>query len=191
MKQVDDPRLPPRPVAPGPAREPLRAERHRLRPPEEYPGDDDGNDRLRIPRNEYPEGFDLQFVTTKVFGQPVPTHRASFERKGWEPVHASDFQGQFDGRFLPEGHQGEIEVDGLVLMARPQSWSDQAKRRDQQDANDKIAIKERQIHGGDLPQGTSRTSRNVRVTLDTHHPTAVRGNTIRKEISTIAVPDNE
>jgi hypothetical protein len=152
-------------------------ERHRLRDIGEYP-DDTGSDRLRIPRDEYPEGFDLQWVTSKVFGQPTLTHRAGFERRGWEPVLGGDFEGRYDGRFLPTSHQGEIEVDGLVLMARPRSWSDRARRTDEHNAAEATRIKDQQIKGGDLP----------RVTLDARHPSALAGNYVRREVKAVALP---
>src|SRR3989304_2837918 len=83
------------------------------------PDQEDTPDRLRINPALIPEGMAAQWVTDSVYGQGVPQHRADFERKGWTPVHQEDFDGQFDGMFMPKGKTGEIIVDGLVLMMRP------------------------------------------------------------------------
>lgn len=157
----------------------LAKPRLQLRPLTEYPDDDD-DDRLRIPRDMWPEGWDLQWVTTSVYGQPQIQHRARFERKGWEPIHSTDFDGMFAGKFAPEGHKGEIEVDGLVLMARPMEWSDRARKNDKARATQQVQIKESQV-GGDL-EGS--------VSLDTKHSSAVRYNKIRKSVERIQVPED-
>jgi hypothetical protein len=46
------------------------------------------------------------------------------------PVHQEDFDGRFRGMWIPSDYGGEIEVDGLVLMARPKTWSDKARAID-------------------------------------------------------------
>jgi hypothetical protein len=80
---------------------------------------EDTPDRLRIPPHMIPEGMSLQWVTNTVLGQPVQQHRAQFEKKGWTPVHQEDFDARFDGMFMQKGADGEINYEGLVLMARP------------------------------------------------------------------------
>src|SRR5690348_15974735 len=96
--------------------------------------DDASPDRLQISRDEMPEGMDFQWVTDSVFGQPQPERRAGFETRGWTPVHQDDFDGRFDGKFMTNGAQGEIKMDGLVLMARPLELSRRAKQRDRRAA---------------------------------------------------------
>ena len=138
---------------------------------------EDTPDRLRIDPSLIPEGMSLQWVTTSVYGQDVPQHRSSFEKKGWTPVHQDDFDGQFDGMFMARGADGEINNNGLVLMARPKEISDLAKRKDKARALEQVAIKEKALRGGELP-----------VTLDATHPSALRTNRVSKTMERIEVP---
>jgi hypothetical protein len=137
-------------------------------------------DRLHIDRSLIPDGMDLQWVTISVFGQAVPQRRADFEKGGWTPVHQEDFDGQFNGMFMPKDADGEIVVDGLVLMARPLELSKKAKLRDRRRANETIQIKEAALRGGELSG----------VTLDGRHPTAVNSNRINKSIERISIPED-
>lgn len=164
-------------AAPPPTREPLRHDPDR--DISEYIEDEE-QDRLRIGRDNYPDGFDLQWVTHSVFGRVEAQHRGRFERKGWVPVLTTDFDGRYR-HFMPEQHTGEIEVDGLVLMARPKRFSERAKALEDRAANEKVQIKERQLMGGEL-EG---------VKFDTQHASALAVNRIGKSYETIAVPDNK
>ena len=164
-------------AAPPPTREPLRHDPNR--DISEYIEDEE-HDRLRIPRTDYPDGFDLQWVTHSVFGRVEAQHRGRFERKGWVPVLATDFEGKYR-HFVPEDHPGEIEVDGLVLMARPKRFSERAKQINDQQANEKVAIKERQLRGGEVDG----------IKFDTQHPSALAVNRVGRSYETIAVPDNK
>ena len=136
-------------------------------------------DRLKINPELIPEGMAAQWVTDSVYGQGVPQHRADFERKGWTPVHQDDFDGQFDGMFMPKGATGEINVEGLVLMMRPKEFTDKAKRSDQRKAREQVMIKEQALRGGD-----------VGVTLDSRHPSALNTNRITKTVERIQVPED-
>jgi hypothetical protein len=151
---------------------PTTNHRHRLRPLTEYPRDDSSN-RLHIPQEMFPDGFDLQWVSSSVYGQPQKTHRASFERKGWVPVLADDFDGRFDGRYMPAGQSGEINVEGLVLMARPMEWTLYARQQEKKEARRAVAIKEQQIRGGEI-EGISEV-------FDAKHPKALAANVISKQ----------
>jgi len=136
-------------------------------------------DRLYIAPDKIPDGMTAQWVTSKVFGQDMATHRAEFERTGWTPIHQDDFDGQFDGKWMPKGKEGEIEVDGLVLMMRPKELTDKAQRINDFKARQEVAIKERALRGGDMPG----------VTLDPRDPTALRVNRIGKTVERIEVPE--
>lgn len=139
---------------------------------------DESPDRLRVDRDLIPEGMDLLWVTDSVYGQPQPQHRAEFEKRGWTPVHQDDFDGQFNGMWMPKGAPGEIKVDGVVLMARPLELTRKAKALDRRKALEQVQIKERALRGGDLPG----------VTLDAQHPNAVRSNRINKSMDGAFVP---
>ncbi len=135
-------------------------------------------DRYRISPELIPEGLSAMWVTDSVFGQQLPQHRSEFERNGWTPVHQDDFEGQFDGMFMPKGKQGEINVDGLVLMVRPKEITEKAHARNWVKAREQVAIKERALRGGDLP-----------ISLDPSHPSAVRTNQINKSLERIVIPE--
>ncbi len=139
--------------------------------------DDDDDDRLKIHRNEIPDGMDYQWVTDSILGQPAPQRRARFERKGWQPVPAA----RHDGRFMPKGFQGEINVDGLVLMERPMELTIRARQRDHFRATGQVKAKEAQLTGGDV-RG---------VTLDTRHETALRTNKVRKSYERFTPPNED
>lgn len=142
------------------------------------PEANDTPDRLSVPRHMIPEGMDLQWVTTSVFGQDVPTHRAKFERQGWTPVHQEDFEGQFNGRWMARNDDGEITVDGLVLMARPKELSIAAKQKQDREAKEVVRIRERDLKGGNI-QGVS---------LDPSHASAVNSNKVGRSVERIDVP---
>lgn len=138
---------------------------------------DDTPDRLRIDPSLIPEGMALQWVTDSVLGQSVPHHRAEFERRGWTPIHQDDFDGQFNGMWMPKSAPGEINCDGLVLMARPKQLNDRAKLLDRRKAVEQVALKEQAWKGGDI--GTS---------LDSQHPSAINSNRISKSVERISIP---
>jgi hypothetical protein len=142
------------------------------------PSQEDLPDKLHIKAEMIPPGMSALWVTESVFGQPQPQRRATFERKGWTPVHQEDFDGQFDGVFMPKGDDGEIKVDGLVLMMRPKELTDKARLREERAAREQVVIKEQALRGGDLP-----------VSLDATHPSAVGFNKIKKTVERIVAPD--
>jgi hypothetical protein len=141
---------------------------------------DDTPDRLRIPSEKIPEGMSLQWVTDTCLGQAMAQHRQLFERMGWTPVHQEDFDGVYNGMFMPMNAPGEINVEGLVLMARPKELTDKAKRSDYKKARDQLEIKERALRGGDIPG----------VTLDAKASNALQGNKINRSFERISVPED-
>lgn len=157
---------------------PQRPARHVMRPIAEYQEYEEEN-RLHIPKHMIPDGFDLQWVTDSVWGRQETRHRARFERQGWVPVLCEDEIGcPLASLFMPASAQGEINVDGLVLMARPMAWSNKAKSMDQRRAFERVSIKERQMLSGDLSG----------ITLAADHPTAVRSNIINRSLDTVSIP---
>lgn len=166
-----------------PMREPVKTSKLNMRATPNWvdidPSATDTPDRLRIDPSLIPDGMSAQWVTTTVIGQPVPQHRAEFERKGWTPVHQSDFDGQFDGMFMPRGQEGEINHEGLVLMVRPKEMTRKAELSNKQKAYDQVRIKEQALTGGDLG-----------VTLDSRHQSAIGSNKINKSIERIEIPQD-
>ena len=135
-------------------------------------------DRLHIDPSLIPEGMSAQWVTSTVYGQGVPQHRSKFEARGWTPVHQDDFDGQFNGMFMPKNADGEINVDGLVLMMRPKELTAKAQHRDRVKALQEVAIKERDLKGGAL-----------NIPLDSTHSSALNSNKINRTLERIVIPE--
>jgi hypothetical protein len=111
------------------------------------PNDGPITDRFHIDPDQIPEGMAAQWVTDSVYGQPQTYHRSGFEKNGWTPVNQEDFEGRFDGQFMPKGQSGEIKIEGSTLMMRPQELSDQAKLRDAKAAKTKVKGREEYLTG--------------------------------------------
>lgn len=170
-------------AAPAPA--PAAKPKHRMKAKPNWEDidptvlDETTPDRLRIDPDLVPEGMSLQWVTDSIYGQPVPQHRADFEKRGWTPIHQEDFDGVFDGMFMPKGAPGEIKIEGMVLMARPAEITRRAKLRDKREADERIRIKEQALRGGD-----------VNTTLDSRHPSALANNRVVRTMERIEIPND-
>jgi hypothetical protein len=140
---------------------------------EALPSDDE--DRLKVPSEVIPEGWSYQWVTDSVLGQPMPQRRARFERRGWRPVPAE----RHDGMFMPLGFKGEINVDGVVLMERPEEYTRQARKKDAMKAAEQVWVREAQMRGGDMPG----------VNFDTQHKSVV--NKVSKAYERVPIPRDD
>jgi len=143
------------------------------------PTENDSPDKLHISPHLIPPGMSALWVTDSIYGQPQPQHRAAFEKKGWTPVHQEDFDGQFDGMFMPRGMDGEIKMDGLTLMMRPKELTDRAKKADRKAALEQVAVKEQALRGGDL-----------NTPLDSQHQSALGYNKINKSVERLTIPED-
>lgn len=146
---------------------------------DDYETGDSPENELHIPQDQFPDGMDLQWVAVSVLGQPLTKERGQFERKGWTPVHQSDFDGLFNGRWMKKGEEGEINFKGLVLMARPLEYSLRAKQVEAKRAREQVAVKEAALKGGDMP-----------ITLDPAHPSALRSNVVNRTFERITIPND-
>jgi hypothetical protein len=145
---------------------------------------DSEDDRLRI--TDPPDQFDLIWVTDSIFGQPQPNHRSRRERRGWVPVHQDDFDGRYNGRFMAADKPGEINVDGMVLMARPLAWSKQAKAEDSARAGAAVRIKSEGISSGALLRETRPSS----AFMSPEHPSARKVSGVRRTLERLEVPQS-
>lgn len=142
-----------------------------------------GTDKFHIPREMIPDGIDLQWNTDTVVGMAAVQERAEMERQGWEAVTPEMWDGRFDGMFARKGHQGEINVGGLVLMWRPIELTMEARAEELQAANTARYIEERKIQTGNVD--------NVDPDMfDNQNPKARAQTFLRKErIASMPVPD--
>ena len=140
---------------------------------------DEGTDRLKIPRELIDkmarDGVALQWVTRSVRGQDAPQETAKFVKGGWTPVHQSDFDGIFDGMFMPKGVDDVIGVEDCMLVARPMEIQRKAKQRERHQAGEPLRIKQAELGAGlNMPGG--------------NHPSAIRQNRINITREGIEVP---
>src|SRR5882672_4817908 len=143
------------------------------------PAAQDTPDKFHIDPSKIPAGMSALWVTDSVLGKPMPQHRAGFEKTGWTPVHQDDFDGQFDGMFMPKGMDGEIKQEGTTLMMRPKELTDRAKAVDQRNAREQVQIKEQALRGGDL-----------NTSLDSQHPSAINSNRVNKSYERVTIPED-
>lgn len=140
-------------------------------------------DQYHIPLELIPDGIDLQWNTDTVLGQPTIQERSRMEAQGWEPVTPDMWEGRFDGMFMRKGHQGEINVGGLVLMWRPIELTLEARAEELGAARQARFTEEKKITSG-APDGVDPNF------MDSQHPKARAQNFLRKErIASMPIPD--
>ncbi len=141
----------------------------------------DGVDRLKIPDEIIEalrrDGVALQWITRSVRGMETPQEVSKFTRGGWTPVHQEDFDGILNGIFMPKGHADVIGVDDCMLVARPAEIDAKARMAAHREARRPMQVVEEQLGRG-IPNVTG-----------SDHPTATRGNTIKKSFERIEIPD--
>jgi hypothetical protein len=160
-----------------PVREPVRAKVRTRR--------GGGTDKFHIPRHLIPAGIDLQWNVDSILGKEDPHARQSMAVQGWEPVTGDMWDKRFDGMFMPKGHNGEINIGGLVLEWRPMELTLEARAEELQAARHARNVEERKITAG-APDGVDPSF------MDTEHPKAKAGTFLRKEIGrvpTMPIPD--
>lgn len=167
------------------ARQPKSAMKMKARPnweSEDFIGaGGEGADRLNIPQeivnSLYRDGYALQWCTKSVRGQDMPQEMSAMTRGGWTPVHQSDFDGIIDGLFMPKGQDSQVIVEDSILMARPAEIQRKARQHQSREALRPMQITEEQIGRG-IPGVTGAD-----------HPTARRGNMIKKTFEPIEIPE--
>lgn len=88
---------------------------------------DGGSDDFDVPMSMRKPGYDYEYKTTKVNGQPVDDADMAFYRdNGWEPVVAS----QMPGLLAPGSSAKFIERRGQILMCRPDYLSVESRAED-------------------------------------------------------------
>ncbi len=141
----------------------------------------EGSDRLHISDDKVlalaRDGWALQWITKSVRGQETPQEVSKMTRGGWTPVSQSDFDNLLDGDFMPKGQDEVITVDDCMLVARPIEIHNKAKMMERREANRPMQIAEEQLGRG-IPGVTG-----------SDHPTATRGNIIKKHMERIEIPE--
>lgn len=115
-------------------------------------------DKYYIPADAKPEGVSFEWKRLETFGQPDPSYQANLGMNGWEAVKAEDFPEIAKSVGVASG---SIIRDGLILMERPQSLTNEARLEDTNAAREAIRAKEEQLTG--KTQGTILERRSASV----------------------------
>lgn len=138
----------------------------------------DGVDRLKVAPEKLQAlqagGYAAQWCTRSVRGMETPQELSKMTKGGWTPVHQSDFEGLFDGDFMPKGQDDAIVVDDCILMVRPVALHQKARRALDRDAALPLQISEEQIGRG-IPGVTGSNDKSVR-------------NTVKKTLERVEIP---
>lgn len=127
------------------AREPVRAEGIRGRTRMRKGGQ--AKDKFAIPAHLQQDGTSYEWKRASVYNKPDSGHIVEMREQGWEPVDDPKLRGYF----MPEGHEGAIERDGLILMDRPIELTNEARAEEIAAARLAVRTKEQQINSA--PQG--------------------------------------
>ena len=131
----------------GPVRPPIKMENPRERADRrsaeimEHIGNVDlGTDKFHIPEGMVPEGWVYEWKRYSILNKEDPHYQISLRHMGWEYVQAEQVP-----ELVPMGTTGQVFRDGMVLMERPKSINDLAKKRDLKEARDQVRMKENQL----------------------------------------------
>lgn len=84
---------------------------------------DENESDYHIPREWWPEGFQLAFMAEYVLGQPQPDNLRKRQRKGWVFVHESEIpelkMELMNHEFDKDRSDGWIRMGGHILMKKP------------------------------------------------------------------------
>jgi hypothetical protein len=105
------------------------------------------SDRFHIDPSAIPAGTSYEWKRHKLLGASDPAYDVENREQGWEPVDVSRHP-----NFMPDGHQGAIIRDGLILMERPMELTREAQEEDRVNALSAVRAKEAQLSGA--PAGT-------------------------------------
>jgi hypothetical protein len=108
----------------------------------EHLGDaDEGPDNFYIDPRIIPDGWSYEWKTLEVLGKPNPSYQVNMARKGWEAVPRSRHP-----ELMPDNYPGETIVrDGMILMERPLEITQDAQKREYQEARQQVRAKEIQL----------------------------------------------
>lgn len=117
-----------------------------------------------------PEGWVYGWRVVSIKGAPATQEIADDEMRGWTPVPAN----RHDGKIMPRGHVGNIEIGGQMLKERPLRAEMISRAAAERAANDQLNIS-RTMTG--LMQ---RQSPNVGDLFDQNDPAARGASFVRK-----------
>ena len=119
---------------------------------------DEGNDRFYVDASKIPDGWTYEWKTRTIYNKEDPAYQVNLARTGWTTVPRTRHP-----EMMPAGHLGDtIEVDGQVLMERPEMITAQVRGADARRARDQVRAKEEQLGAappGHFERDTNRSTR--------------------------------
>ncbi len=103
-------------------------------------------DIFDIPEALIPKGWEYQWCAVSVTGNSeiLMDQNLMMAENGWRPVPSQ----RYPGRFMPEGHKGNIVRGGQLLMERPKALCDEARAEDIAVAKRQITDRDQSLMGG-------------------------------------------
>jgi hypothetical protein len=140
-----------------------------------------GPDECEAHRRTY--GEVLRGIAVECYGQAMPVQLAdlrSYFRNGGRLVAVGDYDGRYDW-LMPDGKPGEpLKVGGICIGVRSEAMDAAAREDQRRAAAEPLKLQQHKVVNGDLPG----------VTLDARHPSALRGNSIKREYERLRVPSD-
>ena len=138
----------------APAREPTRPERVLVREKKAPTTFAIGRDGERLARRhdntsdpfELPpefiemaraDGFSLEWKAASVHGKDRTRYIAKLQANGWRSVPSN----RLPGMYAPEGDNGVVTYEGMILMERPLALTEEARREDAHKAREQVQMK--------------------------------------------------
>ena len=92
-----------------------------------------------------PAGWEYQWCAISVIGntEVLMDQNLMMAENGWRAVPSD----RYPGRFMPEGHKGNIVRGGQMLMERPKSLCDEARLEDRQYAIQQMRDRDQSLMG--------------------------------------------
>lgn len=136
---------------------------------------DEGRDYLHVPKELIPDGIAIEWKRDKMLNMDDKQHRAEVWRAGWRHI-PSDSAG-FKEHFFSFITGDIFEYQGLVLMYRPLTMSEQAKKEEARKAGavveDKFAEIGMTSSNKDIPGKRFKLERGFEEKLPGGNPAAV------------------
>lgn len=104
-------------------------------------------DRFYIAPEAIPPGSSYEWKRHTMFGAGDMAYDVEMAEQGWEPVDSKRHP-----NFMPNGYNGAVVRDGMILMERPMELTLEAQEENQRSAYLAVKTKEAQLAG--TPVGT-------------------------------------
>lgn len=115
----------------------------------------DAANQFIVPERLKQDGWSLQWVRESCWGEPDRGNMTNHQENGWRPVPA-DRDGFSDYFGVDTKIENVVRRQGLVLMERPQTLTDEALREDEHQAKMQRNSQVEEFALSDLPQGFDR-----------------------------------